>query len=49
LSYGVLSASWEDTPGSLFGAEQIPVNLGRIKTSLRALREGAQGEGKAPS
>lgn len=44
LSYGVLSASWEDAPGSLLGAEQIPLNLSRIKTSLRALREGAQEE-----
>ena len=49
LSYGVLSASWEDRPGSLLGTEQIPLNLSRIKTSLRALREGAQGEGNTPS
>lgn len=48
LSYGVLSASWEDAPGSLFGMEQIPLNLSRIKTSLRALRQGAQEEGKSP-
>lgn len=46
LSYGVLSASWEDGPGSLLGIEQIPLNLSRIKTSLRALRQGAQEEGK---
>ncbi|MFN9621623.1 MAG: photosystem II biosynthesis protein [Cyanobacteriota bacterium] len=45
LSYGVLSASWEDAPGTLIGTEQIPLNLSRIKTSLRALRQGAQGEG----
>jgi hypothetical protein len=44
LSYGVLSASWEDSPGSLLGTEQIPLNLSRIKTSLRALREGTQGQ-----
>jgi hypothetical protein len=49
LSYGVLSASWEDAPGSLFGVEQIPLNLSRIKTSLRALREGAQGQGNSSS
>ncbi len=49
LSYGVLSASWEDAPGSLLGSEQIPPNLSRIKTSLRALREGAQGQGNTPS
>ena len=49
LSYGVLSASWEDTPGSFFGSEQIPVNLTRLKASLRALREGPQMPGKGPS
>ncbi|MFM1798030.1 MAG: hypothetical protein RLZZ117_308 [Cyanobacteriota bacterium] len=46
LSYGVLSASWEDAPGSVLGAEQIPLNLSRVKTSLRALREGAQSQGE---
>ncbi len=35
LSYGVLSASWEDTPGSLLGLEQIGVNVGRLRSSLR--------------
>lgn len=45
LSYGVLSASWEDAPGSLLGVEQIPVNLDRVKTSLRALRDGGQKAG----
>jgi hypothetical protein len=44
LSYGVLSASWEDLPGTVLGMEQIPTNLGRIKTSLRALREGGTGK-----
>ena len=45
LSYGVLSASWEEAPGSLLGAEQIPVNLSRIKSSLRSLREGPPSPG----
>ena len=49
LSYGVLSASWEEAPGSLLGGEHIPVNLGRMKASLRALREGSQTSGKGPS
>lgn len=35
LSYGVLSASWEDAPGSLLGLEQIGVNVGRLRSSLR--------------
>ena len=41
LSYGVLSASWEEGPGSLLGTEQIGLNIGRLKASLRALRQGA--------
>jgi len=49
LSYGVLSASWEEASGSLLGAEQIPVNLARVKASVRALRDGAQTGGKDPS
>jgi len=49
LSYGVLSASWEEAPGSLLGSEQIPVNFSRLKASLRALREGPQIPGKGPS
>ena len=49
LSYGVLSASWEEAPGSLWGTEQIPLNFGRIKISLRALREGSQGQGRGSS
>jgi len=40
LSYGVLSSSWETEPGSLFGAEQIGLNVGRLRQSLRAMRSG---------
>lgn len=40
LSYGVISASWEDGPGTLLGIEQIPLNVGRIRDSVRAMREG---------
>lgn len=36
LSYGVLSASWEDAPGSLLGIEQIGLNISRLKTSIKA-------------
>ncbi len=45
LSYGVLSAGWEDAPGSLLGFEQIPLNLGRMRASVRAMREGGAGSG----
>jgi hypothetical protein len=40
LSYGVLSASWENEPGSMLGSEQIGVNIERIRSSLRAMRQG---------
>ena len=36
LSYGVLSASWEDAPGSLLGIEQIGLNVNRLKASLKS-------------
>lgn len=45
LSYGVLSASWEPQSGSWFGAEQIRLNLGRVKASIRAMRQGGAGSG----
>ena len=35
LSYGVLSASWEEAPGSLLGIEQIGVNIVRLRSSLK--------------
>jgi hypothetical protein len=40
LSYGVLSASWEEAPGSLLGIEQIGLNLNRLKASLKAGKTG---------
>jgi len=43
LSYGVLSASWEAESGSLLGAEQIGVNMARIRSSIRTMRQGAPG------
>ena len=40
LSYGVLSASWEDAPGSLLGTEQIGLNISRLRASIRSMRQG---------
>lgn len=40
LSYGVLSASWEDSPGTWLGTEQLGVNISRVRSSLRAMRQG---------
>jgi hypothetical protein len=46
LSYGVLSASWEEQPGSLLGIEQLGLNITRLRASVRAMREGsAPGSG----
>ena len=38
LSYGVLSASWDDGPGSLLGLEQFGTNLQRLRASLRTTK-----------
>jgi hypothetical protein len=43
LSYGVLSASWEEEAGSLLGREQIGVNISRIRASVQAMRRGSDG------
>lgn len=38
LSFGVLSASWEEQPGSLLGTEQIGLNIGRLRSSLKGMQ-----------
>ena len=38
LSYGVLSCSWEERPGSLVGFEQFVINVGRLRESLSAAK-----------
>lgn len=48
LSYGVLSASWEEKPGSLLGGEQVGVNISRLKESVRAMRNSGGGPGPGP-
>lgn len=40
LSYGVFSSSWEESPGSLLGGEQIGMNIKRLRESLRQTRSG---------
>lgn len=40
LSYGVLSASWEPQPGTLLGIEHIKPNLQRLRSSIRAQKQG---------
>ena len=40
ISYGVLSASWdEDEPGSILGWSEFALNLGRLRSVRRATRE----------
>ena len=39
LSYGILSASWEDSAGSLLGLENIRSNIGKVKAAFSALTQ----------
>ena len=36
LSYGILSASWEESSGTLLGMENIRPNIGRVKAAFKA-------------
>ncbi len=38
VSYGVLSANWEESPGSLLGFENIGINIKRVRESISAMR-----------
>ncbi|CAD0227533.1 PAM68 family protein [Planktothrix agardhii] len=43
LSYGVLSASWdEDAPGSVLGWQEFKLNLGRMQDGWKAARQKKQ-------
>ena len=37
LSYGILSASWEDSPGSLLGLEHIGPNIQRMRSAFKKI------------
>ena len=39
LSYGILSASWEDSPGTFLGTENIKPNIGRVRAAFAALNK----------
>ena len=39
LSYGVLSASWEQDAGTLLGLEHIKPNIQRMRESIRAQKQ----------
>ena len=36
LSYGILSASWDELPGSIFGLENINTNIERIRSAFKS-------------
>ena len=37
LSYGILSASWEITPGSILGLENIRPNISKLRSAFRPI------------
>ena len=37
LSYGILSASWEDIPGSILGLENIRPNIEKMRSAFRPI------------
>jgi hypothetical protein len=39
LTYGILSASWEDAPGSFWGLDEFKVNFNRMKAGYKANKE----------
>ncbi len=39
LSYGMLSASWDEEPGGLIGMDEFKLNLGRMKAAWKESRQ----------
>ena len=48
LSFGVLSASWEEQPGSLLGTEQIGLNISRLRSSMKSTPSGSTPKSTSP-
>ena len=46
LSYGILSASWDRSPGSLLGLENIPLNIQRAKAAFKPASQNFDEENK---
>jgi Photosynthesis affected mutant 68 len=40
LTYGILSASWDDEPGSFWGLDEFKLNFERMKEGYRANKDG---------
>ena len=45
LSFGILSASWDKEPGSLFGIENIPMNIQRAKAAFKPATQNFEENG----
>ena len=39
LSYGILSASWENSAGSLLGFENVRPNISKVREAVKALNQ----------
>tara|TARA_Y100001978_G_scaffold176478_1_gene169395 strand:- start:212 stop:658 length:447 start_codon:yes stop_codon:yes gene_type:complete len=46
LSYGILSASWDRTPGSFLGLENISLNIQRAKAAFKPASQNYEEEKK---
>ena len=46
LSYGILSASWDISPGSFLGLENIPLNIQRAKAAFKPASQNFDEEKK---
>ena len=46
LSYGILSASWDITPGSFLGLENIPLNIQRAKAAFKPASQNFEEQDK---
>tara|TARA_B100000212_G_scaffold283449_1_gene223624 strand:+ start:1659 stop:2105 length:447 start_codon:yes stop_codon:yes gene_type:complete len=47
LSYGILSASWDITPGSFLGLENISLNIQRAKAAFKPASQNYEKETKS--
>ena len=46
LSYGILSASWDEAPGSLLGIENINPNINKLRSAFKPLSASKAKEEK---
>eukprot|EP01041_Mallomonas_annulata_P011407 gene11407-23866_t len=42
ITYGILSSSWDEAPGSLLGIDEFKINLDRIKEGLERTKNTAE-------